>query len=146
MRKGFLSSPLWNTTCLQICLTVSSLYSRSLRNTRIAIHKNLFAALLCQAVLKIVFIHVLLLPYNLQSKEASLLNQVRSNSTIYKWDVCWYVNTILINNKSLLGLIRVALLLYPPPTRPLGLLPDPYLNPGGYLIPIAPKSLKKSRI
>ena len=31
-------------------------------------------------------------------------------------------------------------------TRPLGLLPDPYLNPAGYLIPIAPKSLKKSWI
>ena len=45
-----------------------------------------------------------------------------------------------------LGLIRVDDLLYPPPTRPLGLLPDPYLNPGGYLIPIAPKSLKKSWI
>ena len=35
---------------------------------------------------------------------------------------------------SQLGPIRVALLLYPPPTRPLGLLPDPYLIPRGYLI------------
>ena len=41
-----------------------------------------------------------------------------------------------------LGLIRVDDLLYPPPTRPLGLLPDPYLNHASYLIPIAPKSLK----
>ena len=32
------------------------------------------------------------------------------------------------------GLIRVALLLYPPPTRPLGPLPDPYPIPRGYLI------------
>ena len=38
-----------------------------------------------------------------------------------------------------LGLIRVALLLYPPRTRPLGPLPDPYLIPGGYLIHRAPK-------
>ena len=41
-----------------------------------------------------------------------------------------------------LGLIRVDDLLCPPPTRPLGLLPDPYLIPAGYLIPIAPKSPK----
>ena len=35
---------------------------------------------------------------------------------------------------SWVGLIRVALLLYPPPTRPLGPLPDPYPIPRGYLI------------
>ena len=33
-----------------------------------------------------------------------------------------------------LGLIRVALLLYPPPTRPLGPLPAPYPIPRGNLI------------
>ena len=38
-----------------------------------------------------------------------------------------------------LGLIRVALLLYPPPTRPLGPLPDPYPIPRGYLIPTGQK-------
>ena len=36
--------------------------------------------------------------------------------------------------ESEVGLIRVALLLYPPPTRPLGPLPDPYPIPRGYLI------------
>ena len=38
-----------------------------------------------------------------------------------------------------LGLIRVALLIYPPPTRPLGPLPDPYPIPRGYLIPTGQK-------
>ena len=38
-----------------------------------------------------------------------------------------------------LGFSRVALLVYPPPTRPLGPLPDPYLIPGGYLIPTGQK-------
>ena len=38
-----------------------------------------------------------------------------------------------------LGLIRVALLVYPPPTRPLGPLPDPYPIPRGYLIPTGQK-------
>ena len=33
-----------------------------------------------------------------------------------------------------IGLIRVAILLYPPPTRPLGPLPAPYPIPRGYLI------------
>ena len=33
-----------------------------------------------------------------------------------------------------LGLIRVAFLVNPPPTRPLGPLPDPYPIPRGYLI------------
>ena len=42
-------------------------------------------------------------------------------------------------NMLYLGLIRVALLVYPPLTRPLGPLPDPYLIPGGYLIHRAPK-------
>ena len=42
------------------------------------------------------------------------------------------------------GLIRVALLLYPPPTRPLGPLPDPYLIPRGYLIPTGQKIKQKS--
>ena len=37
------------------------------------------------------------------------------------------------------GLIRVALLVYPPPTRPLGPLPDPYPIPRGYLIPTGQK-------
>ena len=37
------------------------------------------------------------------------------------------------------GLIRVALLVYPPPTRPLGPLPDPYPIPRGYLIPTGEK-------
>ena len=32
----------------------------------------------------------------------------------------WFLNTHEV------GLIRVALLLYPPPSRPLGPLPDPY--------------------
>ena len=40
---------------------------------------------------------------------------------------------------SFLGLIRVALLVYPPPTRPLGPLPDPYPIPRGYLIPTGQK-------
>ena len=45
----------------------------------------------------------------------------------------------------MLGLIRVALLLYPPPTRPLGPLPDPYPIPGGYLIPTGQKINQKSQ-
>ena len=43
------------------------------------------------------------------------------------------------------GLIRVALLVYPPPTRPLGPLPDPYPIPGGYLIPTGQKINQKSQ-
>ena len=40
---------------------------------------------------------------------------------------------------GLLGLIRVALLLYSPPTCHLGPLPDPYPIPRGYLIHTDPK-------
>ena len=43
-----------------------------------------------------------------------------------------------------IGLIRVDHLVYPPLTRPLGPLPDPYPNPGGYLIPRAPKRMKNN--
>ena len=42
------------------------------------------------------------------------------------------------------SLIRVDHLVYPPLTRPLGPLPDPYPNPGGYLIPRAPKRMKNN--
>ena len=42
-----------------------------------------------------------------------------------------------------LGFSRVALLVYPPPTRPLGPLPDPYPIPGGYLIPTGQKNQLK---
>ena len=53
------------------------------------------------------------------------------------------MSTSLISNVqyyyTVVGLIRVALLLYPPPTRPLGPLPDPYLIPRGYLIPTGQK-------
>ena len=46
----------------------------------------------------------------------------------------------------ILGLIRVAVLVYPPSTRPLELLPDPYPIPGGYLIPNVKKTTKNDNI
>ena len=51
---------------------------------------------------------------------------------------------IFLLKVSKLGLIRVVLLLYPPPTRPLGPLPDPYPIPRGYLIPTGQKIKYKS--
>ena len=60
------------------------------------------------------------------------------------WDFCAYgtngtsylhsLQELTYNIRLRIGLIRVALLLYPPPTRPLGPLPDPYPIPRGYLI------------
>ena len=44
---------------------------------------------------------------------------------------------------SLLGLIRVDPGAYPPPTRPLEPLPDPYPTPRGYLIGQPSKTIKK---
>ena len=45
-------------------------------------------------------------------------------------------------NVPIIGLNRVALLVYLPPTRPLGPLPDPYPIPRGYLIPTGQKSIE----
>ena len=61
-------------------------------------------------------------------------------SLIHRLQECKWISSTVWK----LGLIRVALLLYPPPTRPLGPLPDPYPIPRGYLIPTGQKIKQKS--
>ena len=56
--------------------------------------------------------------------------------------ICLYWSWWNMKYYIFLGLIRVALLVYPPPTRPLGPLPDPYPIPRGYLIHTGKKSNK----
>ena len=53
--------------------------------------------------------------------EMYMYSSLRTNVTLFK--ICLHIR---------LGLIRVALLVYPPCFRPLGPLPDPYLIPRGY--------------